>query len=239
MLPRMTLSIAVLIIANLVPMAGALLLNWDAVTILLLYWAENFVVGFYSVSKMAMATYQRHAGPGHPKDIILHHRNLFLILFFCFHFGVFCWGHGFFLVTLLNLSPPDAFLRDVSLPGFWEGPPGVSDIFVMETKRIWQSLPDGFELPLICLFISHGISFVRDYLSGKEYVSITMKELIIQPYKRMVPIHFTLIIVALLTIVFGLTSAVPLLFILVIFKIGLDIRLHVREHGNLQLTKTW
>ncbi len=38
-------AVAALIVANLVPLAGVLLFGWDVMTILVLYWIENGIVG--------------------------------------------------------------------------------------------------------------------------------------------------------------------------------------------------
>ena len=38
-------SSLVLILANLIPVIGVLLYEWDVLSILLLYWAESVVIG--------------------------------------------------------------------------------------------------------------------------------------------------------------------------------------------------
>ena len=42
---RATLFFALLVLLNLIPVAGVAFLGWDAGYILLLYWAENLVMG--------------------------------------------------------------------------------------------------------------------------------------------------------------------------------------------------
>ena len=41
------LAVVSLVLANLVPLAGVFAFHWDAAMIILLYWVENLVVGFY------------------------------------------------------------------------------------------------------------------------------------------------------------------------------------------------
>ena len=41
--------------ANLVPFWGVLFGGWEAFHVVLLYWSENIVVGFYNVLKMVFA----------------------------------------------------------------------------------------------------------------------------------------------------------------------------------------
>ncbi len=85
---------------------------------------------------------------------------------------------------------------------------------------------------MIGLFVSHGISFVRNYLSGKEYASQTMQRLMKQPYRRIVLLHVAIIAGGMPVMMLG--SPIPLLFILVGLKIGLDIWLHTKEHSAAQ-----
>lgn len=67
-----------LVFANLVPLAGVFLLDWKVFDILMLYWAENVVIGVVNVLRMAVC---RSGAKG------------FLIPFFVVHYGMFCYGH--------------------------------------------------------------------------------------------------------------------------------------------------
>ena len=52
---RSTVTLAALIIANLIPVFGVLQLDWDVGAIVVLYWCENLVIGFYTLIKLFMA----------------------------------------------------------------------------------------------------------------------------------------------------------------------------------------
>jgi hypothetical protein len=67
-----------LVFANLVPLAGVFLFDWQVFDILMLYWAENVVIGVVNVLRMAAC----HTGA-----------KGFLIPFFIVHYGMFCFGH--------------------------------------------------------------------------------------------------------------------------------------------------
>lgn len=71
-------SAVVLVLANLVPLAGVLLLDWRVFDILMLYWAENVVIGVVNVLRMSVC----QTGT-----------KWFLIPFFLIHYGIFCFGH--------------------------------------------------------------------------------------------------------------------------------------------------
>ncbi|NIA27398.1 MAG: hypothetical protein GWP02_05020 [Desulfobulbaceae bacterium] len=45
-------SAIILILANLVPLAGVLFLGWRVFDVIILYWAENVVIGVINVLRM-------------------------------------------------------------------------------------------------------------------------------------------------------------------------------------------
>ena len=101
-------SSTLLIIANLYPLFGVLLLGWDLASVLFVYWAENVVIGFYNVLKMAYAGKPLTEGitvKSSGKTTTDLSKSGF-ILFFIFHYGLFTFVHGAFLFTTLakNLS---------------------------------------------------------------------------------------------------------------------------------------
>ena len=78
-------STLALIAANLVPLAGTVFLGWRLSDVMVLYWAESAIVGFYNVCKMAVIGKWAvlAAGP-----------------FFMGHFGGFMAIHFLFIYTL-------------------------------------------------------------------------------------------------------------------------------------------
>jgi Family of unknown function (DUF6498) len=48
-------SIAALLIANSIPLGGVAFFGWNLATILVIYWLENGIVGFWNVPRMALA----------------------------------------------------------------------------------------------------------------------------------------------------------------------------------------
>ena len=47
-------SVAIMVLANLVPLAGVLFLNWGLGNVMVLFWAESAVIGFYTLIKMGV-----------------------------------------------------------------------------------------------------------------------------------------------------------------------------------------
>jgi hypothetical protein len=52
---RTTGSVIALVAANLYPLLGVLLLDWDLASVMVLYWAESAIIAFYTVLKIAVA----------------------------------------------------------------------------------------------------------------------------------------------------------------------------------------
>jgi len=105
------ISIGSLILSNLVPLIGAMFFGWSVSTILILYWSENVIIGFYNVIKMALAK-------GEAKRQQTNQR-FFLIGFFIVHFGIFTFGHAAFVFSFFGTeNPPFQSLLPALLPLF-------------------------------------------------------------------------------------------------------------------------
>ncbi|WP_156917439.1 DUF6498-containing protein [Salinarimonas rosea] len=87
-------SSAALVLANLVPLAGVLAGGWRVFDVLLLFWAENVVIGILNLARMAMVALRGERG------------GLAMAGFFAVHYGIFTVVHGVFVVTLFG--PPGA-----------------------------------------------------------------------------------------------------------------------------------
>ena len=207
-------SVLTLLAANAVPLFGVVFLGWDAFYVVMLYWAENVVIGFYNILKMALAAVPYRAA---------HLGKLFLIPFFLVHYGGFTAVHGFFVLALFHKG---------------EGPPmgGTSWpcclIFVQMLFNVigymYSIIPVQVRLAVLVLFISHGVSFVQNYLLKGEYRTAKPNDLMGSPYGRIVVMHVAIITGGFLTMALG--SPAALLAVLIALKTVLDVNLHNREH---------
>lgn len=89
------ISGAFLILANLFPLIGTLVWGWKVIDLVSLYWAENIVIGFYCILRIATVDTgtRRFAGMA---------AKLAMIPFFIFHYGMFCLVHGMILFAMLG-----------------------------------------------------------------------------------------------------------------------------------------
>lgn len=85
-------STLALVIANLVPLAGASWLGWDLGYVMVLYWAESAIIGVSNICKII---------------VIGRWRGLLAVPFFAGHFGGFMAIHFLFLYGLFVQGPRD------------------------------------------------------------------------------------------------------------------------------------
>ncbi|HEX5218205.1 MAG TPA: DUF6498-containing protein, partial [Verrucomicrobiae bacterium] len=79
----------------------------------------------------------------------------------------------------------------------------------------------------------HGFSFAYNYIIGGEYRTTSLPALMVQPYGRVIVLHVAILGGGFLVMALG--SPVAGLALLVLLKIALDVRAHLKQHG--QLTK--
>ncbi len=220
--PKAKVGTVALVLANLVPLYGVLFLGWNAGFLLLAYWLENLVLGFYALLKMAFAE-----GESSKKRF----SKFFLVPLFLVHYGAFCGVHGFFVLLLLRTFEPGINLGPVPLPSTEETWYGPFYFLIMLTSSIFEVLrlePRGASLFVTALFISHGISFYANYLGHGEFRKTTANDMMFEPYRRIMALHIVILIGAVPVLALG--SPVLLVVALVAAKIFLDLILHKHEH---------
>jgi hypothetical protein len=205
-----TLSLAALVVVNLVPLAGVLLWGWDVGGLVVLYWSENLILGAYTIVKMLAAS---------PVG------GLASSAFFLIHYGGFCAVHGFFVLALTTDASPD-FIEGEPWPLFLV----FVQLLVSVVRQVLSLAPPEWLFAFAALAISHGISLVGNYFLGGEYRTQTVKALMSAPYKRIVVLHVAILLGGFGVMALG--SPLPLLMLLVGLKIGLDLVLHLREHRS-------
>jgi hypothetical protein len=229
--PRTLLSTLVLVAANLLPLYGVVAGGWSTFEVVALYWFENVVIGGFNVLKMLccapdlaalqaqMAARLRAAGrePAAPQSLqslgkIMHLAKLFFVPFFIVHYGLFTFVHGVFVVVLLG----GVGLSGLSLP--WSQ----AQEGVHASALLWAAL---------ALVVSHGVSFVGNFLLGGEYRRTTLPQQMFAPYGRVVVLHVAILGGGILTALLG--SPLALVALLVVGKTGLDLVLHRRSHRKL------
>jgi hypothetical protein len=218
-----TISLVFLIVVNLLPLVGVFFFDWDALSIILLYWSENLILGGYTILKLILV---RVGTLGEQLS------KLFVVPFFCFHYGAFCGAHGFFILMFATVFEAAdelvPFVRTGEDPGMFEP----LQLLVNSVLYIWRHRPPGMILPFLGLVVSHGVSFVQNYLVYGEYSRTSLKDQMGAPYGRIVLMHIAIIAAGVPVMLLG--SPIPLLVILIGLKLAMDIRFHNREHEKMK-----
>lgn len=201
---RWDISTAALIAANAFPVFGVLFFHWQIFPIMLLYWLENVIVGAFNVLRMLVSE------PSNPLKWL---GKLFLIPFFCVHYGMFTAVHGVFVFILFGGRP-------------FEPGPFPSPAYILETIA---RLKIGWAV--FAIIASHAVSFVTNYIGGGEYKRLTLDQLMQQPYSRVVVLHLAILGGGFA--VMALKQPLFSLILLVTLKTFIDIKAHRAERRKL------
>lgn len=196
--------------------------GWDAASIVLIYWAENLVIGIYNILKMLTVA------PIKSKKIL---GRLLTVLFFMLHFGGFAAGHGTFLLELFEIGAKETAQTGAD----WPGPLILFQMLFNILQTIWANMPPGFYWAIVALFISHGVSYIYNFIIAGERHKTTARRLMGQPYSRVIIMHVAIIAASFLVIRMG--SPLSMLLSLVAAKTMMDIILHRKMHKKLQSKK--
>lgn len=231
--PRLKLSSTTLLAANLVPLAGVLLWQWSVSSVIVLYWFENVVLGVINVARMITfsppdqslasvvdATDEQLAGtPEAVRNLnvamLARGAKFFLVPFFMFHYFFFCAGHGVFVFSMF---PDEA--------GYFAEANGIDMLGTL--GRAIEIFSTPLALAAVVLAASHVISFFVNWLGGGEYNRFDIRQLMMMPYARIVVLHLTIIFGGFATM--ALDEPIWVVAILVLVKMAVDLKMHLREH---------
>ena len=188
--------------ANVLPLVGVLFWDWDVFALLVLCWMENVVVGVFFILRMMFADLEEAA---------LSVGKLFMVLFFCVHYGMFTAVHGVFVFTLFGQGRYRVDGLDALVPA----------ARAADDYGLW--------VPLAVLFASHFFSFAWNYFYRGEFRSAKLTKLMVAPYSRVVVLHVAIILGGIAAMALG--SPLWALLVLVSLKVALDLKAHVKEHS--------
>lgn len=180
---------------NLIPVIGVLFWGWSAFALIVLYWLENLIVGVRTLASM----FANAAITGGANWL----GALFFGAFFTVHYGIFCFGHGIFVMALFGGS----FYGDsiIDLGG------AVSKLFATQSN-----LAIGFA----SIVVWQVVQFVRFIASG-EVRRTNVLELMGSPYPRIIVLHVTIIFGGFLLML--LNQPVGGILVLALVKMAYDV----------------
>ncbi len=139
---------------NAIPLAGVTFWGWSAFELIFLYWLENVVIGVRTALMMLLsARFNGLIG------------SLATTAFFTVHYGIFCYGHGTFVMLMFgNASGSDPFAN---------APFGPATMIGLWAIIVWQAA-------LLLLHVASG-----DRASAREMMGA--------PYPRIIVLHLTIL----------------------------------------------
>jgi len=205
---RITASSLLLVAANLLPIAGVVWWGWDAFVLLMLYWLETAIIGFWTIVRL-VATPTSVDVNGKPLDEMNLVGRMALGAFVTVHAGIFMAVHFVFLWVLFS--------------GAWsERIAGVASfvrVMIVGTD-LW--------LPLAFLFVVRGVLVMGLALRRRLGIVADARPVeadddnpIVGLYVRIVVMQFTIILGAWFAILAG--DSVGPLILLIALKTVVDV----------------
>jgi len=200
--PLSLVSLAV----DLMPVIAVFAFGWGATPLVALYWLENLVIGAFTILRMiAISAGTRSFG--------IFAMALFLMLFFLFHYGMFCFVHGAFIRALASGGGSDGFELLSLIPWALGTAP----------EMVW------FVAAIIGV---SALYYVFDFLLGDDYKISTLMTEMSSPYGRVMTLHTGILLGV--GVAFSLNEPLAgvllLIFIRVVFGIALTL-LRQRKRG--------
>jgi len=201
-----------LLFTNLVIIVLAILGNWDLAMVMFIYWAQSIIIGFFTVVTLLLAEVPPSAPDKDPTDPepggsrVIHIRNPWVgkgILA-----GFFILHYGFFHWVYFSFIVESGIFGTVNLAD----------------PEIWLSCG--------LFFVNHLYSYIT-YSRRQTKGTLDIVETLVSPYRRIVPMHMTIIFGGILLLVLqlaGIQSTLPVLVIFLVIKTGADIAAHIDKH---------
>ncbi len=202
-----------LLAANLLPLAGVLFLQWDAVILVIFYCMESLVIGLFNAAKMIKAE-GRISGESrnslafrllqlgsYGEDTFM--MKIVLVPFFVAHYGGFVIAQTYVFILVAN--------------------------HLMRAKYgLANFLSFDFIINLTAIIFSHWYSYKKNYIESGEYKRAVPAVLMSAPYKRVTIQQLLVILGGFFLILFR--GPVGFLVLLIGLKMIFDLRAHGKSH---------
>lgn len=167
--PSHVIAPLMVVIGNLIPLYGVLVWQWSLFDIFYLYWAENVIIGGFTVIRMLLA------GAAWGWAILL--GSLFYIGFFAAHYGMFTFAHGMIMFEI-----------------FYDGAQEISEEFIFAYAL---TKGDVFLYALSGLMIAVLMQTLKAIREDRKEAR-TPHGIMFRPYGRILVLHTTIILGGLL-----------------------------------------
>ncbi len=120
-----TPPVITLLCSNIITIVLAVAGNWDAATVLFIYWAQSIIIGIFTVISLIRAdtaaltadispSAEENISVGMMSRYFARYYKYFIAGFFALHYGLFHWGYYAFIVDsglfgVVDFSSPDVW----------------------------------------------------------------------------------------------------------------------------------
>ncbi len=211
------LPLVIVLISNLIPLAGVLFWGWDTFVLLMLYWLETLIIAFWTLLRILVAADYSKSFFGEVAT------RLFTFAFFLVHSGGFMLGHFIFLWTIFGKK----WSHEI---------PITSGFSMLPVEIFWDKMviANGLLIPLAVSFVGRGVAFVIEMSKLSLWQRLVSSEpgsdskdgkLVGGLYGRIIAMHIAILAGAGLAQKFG--DVAPLM-LLIAMKTVIDLWFFVR-----------
>lgn len=173
---KLTTADQLMLLVNLIPIAGVLFDGWDPMQGFLAYCLETVIIGFFTLIKLGIATIFRKNDEWSYEGGQTMKSGLFFIFFFVLHYGMFVGIQ----ITL--------FLQAANI-----GNDSSANIFHLFAHPELYLTKQGW-LMVLAFALSYAFQELSIYISDREYTNKPMMQIMFEPYIRIFIQQFTVIL---------------------------------------------
>lgn len=194
---------------DLLPIIAVFAFGWGATPLVALYWLENLVIGAFTILRMigtALAS------------IVSLAMALFMVPFFFFHYGLFCFVHGVFLRLFAGGEGGGDTMAPLPLIGWALG---------TAPEMLW------FVAAIACV---SALYYLVDFIGRGEFRTSNPQVEMFSPYGRIVTLHIAIILGAGVAFTLDEPLLGVLLLILIRVVFGIVTNVMRRRKRDAQVT---
>jgi hypothetical protein len=199
-----------IILANLLPVAGVWFWHWNPLEVFMVYALETVIVGLITLLKMGIVTAFRKSDTWYNGENRFNRSGLFFMLFFLFHYSIFVAIQTGLVIQVSGIGK--------TMNG------GFFDFFLHWAQYLGR---DAWYM-MAGFFISYGFSMYRNFILTRQYRTISMMQLMFQPYGRIFIQQVTVILGSLF-----LSFGAGKIFILIFAGIKIFFEVFINYEGIL------
>jgi hypothetical protein len=133
------------VLAGLFPLGLVVAGYWDARSVLIVYWVELLVLGFFTMCRILLV-----------RSLPVGLRMLAAVFFYTMFFG-FCSGYGLFIAHMVGVKLPPMAMNSY-----------LADIF-STVRHLMQAMPKFGWIAVLTLIVSHGVSFLTEWIAKRDF----------------------------------------------------------------------